>query len=125
MKPWPENDKPADFSDIADPLVNAVRFAFWLERQNEDVDIPYNGFNIGKDCAATCHPADIVLTKKMLEDRDPLKQIIMLAVQLGMEQGRRLTMNGNDVQLLRLQLAALQFEKDGNVNAYLEITRGI
>lgn len=119
MKPWPEDDKPAEFSDIANPLVNAIRFAYWLERQNEDIDIPYDGLNIGKDCAATCLPANEVLSAKRLEGYDPLEQIIMLAVQLGIEQGRRITMKGNAVKMLRIKLAGLQFEKNQDVDAYI------
>src|SRR3989304_4553686 len=95
MKEWPENNKPADFEDIVKHLKMALKFAYKMRRQNLHKDIPYDGFDIGHQQLAGCFHANETLSVKqlqfVLEDqgRDALDEILGLAVQLGIEQGRR------------------------------------
>jgi hypothetical protein len=110
MKQWPKSDKPASFDDVVGPLVRAVRFAYDLKRKNSDKDIPYTGYDIGRDCAANCLGATTKLSAKSLryndedQGRDVLETIIELAIQIGIEQGRRITMTGPIVKTMRLEL---------------------
>lgn len=89
-KPWPDDDKPASFSSITDPICEAIKFAYSLKRKNKD-----NGFNIGDDLLAGCFDPKTALSVENLrydledQGRDALKVIIGIAVQLGIEQGKR------------------------------------
>jgi len=124
-KSWPEDDKPIDFEQLSAPLVRAVRFAYKLQRQNTDKDIPWSGPEIGKDCAATCLPPKTALSAKNLaysndeQGRDALTEIIGLAIQMGIEQGRRITMDGPVIGLMkieamvgRIKLDAMEADRD-------------
>jgi hypothetical protein len=92
IRPWPEDDKPADFEEITEPFIRAMEFAFDLRRHNLSLDIPYDGFDIGEDTAANSMRATELL-KYPMED-DPLHAIIRLALQVGIEQGRRIAVTG-------------------------------
>ncbi len=93
---WPENDEPASFAHIADPIVRSIRFAYQLTRKNENRNIPWEGLNIGKGQRAMCHsPFELLSVKGLefsLEDqgREAIEELVGLAVQLGIEQGRRI-----------------------------------
>ena len=108
MVKWPDNDEPMEFEKLTAPLVRAVRFAYDLKRKNRDKDIPWRGPSIGKDCLATCFDAKEQLTASNLQysedeqGRDALVEIIGLALRLGIEQGRRITMESSEVRTLRL-----------------------
>jgi len=98
MKKWPENNKPAaSFESIVAPLKAAIKFAYKMSRQNINKNIPYKGFDIGQSQLAGCFHANESLSAKqlqfVLEDqgRDALDEILGLAVQLGIEQGRRIS----------------------------------
>ena len=96
MKAWPKNDKPASFEDIVAPLKAAIKFAYKMSRRNINKNIQYKGFDIGQAQFATCFHANETLSAKhlkfTLEDqgRDALEEILGIAVQLGIEQGRRI-----------------------------------
>ena len=105
--PWPADDKPHDFEDLCDPVIRAIRFAYKLERKNKGKNVPWNGPSFGIDCAASCLPPHEALRASRLkyaeedQGRDPLVQIISLALQLGIEQGRRITMSSPAVETLK------------------------
>ena len=132
MTEWPggeRGDKPADFSDIADPLCEAFRFAYVLSRQNADQDIPYDGLDIGWRERACCFSAAEQLTVEKIgfseddQGRDALKVLVGLAIQLGIEQGRRITMSGPVVNSLKMQVLVSECEKTGNWEPLLEFLR--
>lgn len=106
-KVWPEKDKPASFEDLADPFIKAINFAYDLTRKNENKSIPYNGYENGE---LACCPSIKTMFKKdslayNLEDqgRDALAVIITAAIQVGIEQGRRIAMTSSEVETLRIQ----------------------
>ncbi len=100
MKEWPGNGEPVRFQEIIEPLLEALRFGYKLERQNEGRDIPWNGFNIGKYSSYLCGSPEQQLTATELQrlEEGPsydLAEVLMrIAVQLGIEQGRRLQAHG-------------------------------
>jgi len=93
---WPENDEPAEFGEIAKPILKAIRFAYRIRRRNKDKDIPWIGLDLGQDEKVTCiRPMDLLTVDGLafsLEDqgRNTLEEIVSLAIQLGIEQGRRI-----------------------------------
>lgn len=108
MKPWPKDGEPASFEDLTRPLVRAVRFAYDLKRKNRDKDIPWSGPEIGAREQTVALPAARQLSADNLryseeeQGRDALEEIIGLAVQIGIEQGRRLTMNSPEVKVMEI-----------------------
>lgn len=107
MKKWPDNDKPASFEDVAEPFVKAMKFAYTIDRKNIDKSIPYNGYENGD--LAGCPSIKTLFEKESLEynlndqGRDALTVIIQAAIQVGIEQGRRIAMDSCEVKTLRLQ----------------------
>jgi len=79
-----------------------LKFAYKMKRQNQNFDIPYDGFDIGRQQWASCFHANETLSAEHLrfikedQGRDALDEIIGIAVQLGIEQGRRLN-NANKI----------------------------
>ena len=94
-KPWPNNGQTVSFQDMVKPIVDAISFAYQLQRQNKSTDIPWSGLDIGNDLKATCFNPDERLSAEQLnysnedQGRTALEEIVGIAVQLGMEQGRR------------------------------------
>ena len=96
MKEWPKDGTCVMFSDLAGPLRKVLRFGYILKRKNGNKDIPWDGYNIGKKELSTCLNPEEALTAESLafakEDQgcDLLDAIITIAIQLGIEQGRRM-----------------------------------
>ena len=104
MKEWPPNDQVANGADLCDAIVRAIRFAYSCKRKNEGKSIPL-------DIPEAPHVPEPrswagALDADMLEYRlergsDALAQIVYAALNVGMEQGRRITMNQEVVALKR------------------------
>lgn len=94
MKKWPQTG-PVRFTDLIDPVRKAIKFAYDLKRKNQTKDIPWRGYNIGKRERCGSPSPDEKLTQKSLawvlddQGRDALDEILCVAIQLGIEQGRR------------------------------------
>ncbi len=97
MKEWPEDNKTVMFDELTEPIIKAIRFAYDVTRKNENKDIPWEGLDIGKSARACCFSPPEALAASNLryslddQGRDALEEIVGLAVQLGIEQGRRVT----------------------------------
>ena len=93
---WPKDDKPVDFEDIIFPLVEAFKFSYELNRKNVDKSIPWRGLPQGKSCRHVCPEHTDVLKLESLryawdsQGRDLIETLMIIAVQLGIEQGRRM-----------------------------------
>lgn len=112
MKEWPSDNEPVHFEDLVAPLAIAMRHAYNLERK-ELCDIPYNGYDIGSRDLACCLSIPARLKAEQLryaheeQGRDALTEILSMAVQLGIEQGRRVDNNARKVEdLMRQALEA-------------------
>jgi hypothetical protein len=128
---WPEKkNEPLSFTDICDPLVKALRFAYKLERRNRDKNIPYKGPNIGPREQASCLAAKHQLTSEALiyseedQGRNADDEIIGLAIRLGIEQGRRLERQ-DDYGKWRLKLAWLLLSKEDSTDEQREHALGL
>lgn len=94
MRGWPEDGAPADLEDLVTPLHAwwGERIK-WLQSGREPWDYEYTGPEIGDQ--HVCLPAVDSLSREGLaqheeQGRDPLNAMLTVAVQLGIEQGRRL-----------------------------------
>jgi hypothetical protein len=89
-------EKPYSFDELADPVLKALRFAYKLERRNLGRNVPWNGPRLGKSMRASCIDFKDRLRSGTLayaeedQGRDALEEIVSIAIQLGIEQGRRL-----------------------------------
>jgi hypothetical protein len=96
MKKWPSKNEPASFSNIVEPLRKILK-QFNVESP-EPRTIRYSGYELGYKESITSTQPDKRLTLESLQyeledqDRDVLTVILSIAVQLGIEQGRRLMM---------------------------------
>ena len=128
MKKWPENEtKTVYFGDLVDPLVQSMEHIYHLEIKNLD-DIPYDGYELGKNEGTSNLTPHEQLTKENLEysltekGRSPLQEVLSIAVRLGIEQGRRIQMeksyshrvaNECRIELLELKLENFIERKNG------------
>lgn len=93
---WPSDGGPLDFEEIARPILHAIRFAYDMQRRDRRRNIPWRGPEIGKRDRACCLGAAERLKAGRLayaeddQGRDALEEIVQLAIQLGIEQGRRI-----------------------------------
>lgn len=96
MKSWPKNGSVVPFSELVESVKKALLFGYCMRRKNQDKDIPYTGYCIGKDLLATCLTPEerlkVESLKYDLEDqgRDLIDVLLGLAIQLGIEQGKRI-----------------------------------
>lgn len=105
---WPKDNKPAQFSDLVDPVIKGIRFAYSMKRRNETRRIPWTGPDTGKS-AVTPPPKEWLSRDSLawdLEDqgRDALEILVGIAVQLGIEQGRRATIEKLNEMMLMFRL---------------------
>lgn len=119
MKKWPKDDKPASFEDLTKPFELAIKFAFKLTRKNKDLGIPYSGYDNGD--LTGCPGIQQLFSKESLDynlgdqGRDALTVIVQAAIQVGIEQGRRIAMDSAEVKTLRLyELIAKSYLENHN-----------
>ncbi len=95
-KEWPEDGSPADFEDLTLPIRDAILFAYKVERQNEDKDVPYDGLPKGWHELVCSFPAKEALSAFQLrysndeQGRDALTEILAVLAHISFEQGRRI-----------------------------------
>lgn len=111
MANFPDNGRPLSFEELTEPVCKAIRFAYGLKRKNRDKDIAWSGPTLRS--ANALPPEEALKSENLLyceedQGRDALMEIVGLAIQLGIEQGRRITMTGNEVSLLKLKIEHLR-----------------
>jgi len=103
MTKWPKDDKHMNFEDLTGPVYKAIKQVYKLTPKDYGERIKWTGPALPKSMEATCLSFEEALTKEQLkydeedQGRDPLKVLIGIAVQLGIEQGRRI--NKKDVSM--------------------------
>ena len=126
MIKWPDGNKTADFDAITGPIVQALADAIgnkmvWTEPvkrrggyafssgTSSIKGIDYNGLDILDNLKHVCQSPDKRLSREGLQfdwedqGRHPVEVIVGLAVQLGIEQGRRIERaEGGDSRTLDL-----------------------
>jgi hypothetical protein len=117
---WPADGSPHGFTVLSDALVKAVEFAYRLERQNKRRSIPWTGPErpiVDQACGGSIK---WTLSAKQLayseedQGRDALRELIGVAIGVGIEQGRRIFRESHEHQILklRLQMAELAIRPD-------------
>jgi hypothetical protein len=95
MKTWPEEELPADFFDIVEPLMEAMKVGYTLRRRIQAKSIPYDGYDLGAREQKHYGSIEDMLSEEGIqaedkEDRTLLETFLSIAVLLGIEQGRRI-----------------------------------
>jgi hypothetical protein len=107
---WPEDGTPLDYQSLADAIMKAIRFAYDLTRKNPHRSVPWVGPPIGQNERANSLEARERLSAAQLkyseenQGRDALDEIIGVAIQIGIEQGRRIYRNSDGFKTLMLRL---------------------
>jgi hypothetical protein len=106
MKEWPDNDEVVNFEELTGPVVQAIQEAYKLIPLDVSHGIEWTGLNIGKKLLAHSFSPEEALSATYLPhgDRSPLEVIVGIAVQLGIEQGRRMAA-GDQIQKRTIELA--------------------
>jgi len=103
MKKWSKDEKElVDMDDILEPLCRAMKHCYKLKRINATKDFPYDGYNLPDDALCMSVSPKTALSAKWIRmqlengftDMKAYKIILMLAFQLGIEQGRRIQKRG-------------------------------
>ena len=97
-KEWPPDEQAADFEEITYPIVRVLKIAIKKGDKVYKEGIRWTGFKQGEESRATVPSPSVMLHAKNLkyskedQGRDVYTEIISIAVQLGIEQGRRITL---------------------------------
>ena len=112
MKEWPANDVPANFSEVSDEIVRAIRFAYSCKRKNKGRSIRLAGPDapetVGSPGGSKMLSAEHLKYSAEDQGRDALTEIVGVCLRLGIEQGRRITMDSPEVRNIRNQLASIK-----------------
>jgi len=91
---WPGGLETLRLRELSAPVCKALRFAFKLQRRNTTKDIPWEGPN---DIPGMCQPdipdqltLDGLRRQREGAEVDTLEALVTIAIQLGIEQGRRM-----------------------------------
>lgn len=92
-KDWPDNNEMANFAEIVDPIRKALQVALDKGDKVYKDGIEWTGLKHGTqsaifDPSRTMHSVALKYCNEN-QSRDVFTEILSLAVQLGMEQGRR------------------------------------
>lgn len=118
MKEWPEDGSTVRFEDLSDPLRKLVDHFYELKCLPKK-EVPYNGYdcyNLGDKELVGCWSVMDTLSIEGIcyheeRGRDPMKVILSLAVQVGIEQGRRAYREEHSKDIDLLKLLAEQLER--------------
>ena len=111
---WPKDGSSLSFSDLADAVRKALRAAYSIKRKDRKRNIKWTGPPQGESCAHCClAPADALTAESLkynLDDqgRDALDVIIGIAIQMGIEQGRRNFKNSPEFSLMKTKLQLIK-----------------
>lgn len=95
-KPWPKSGT-VSFTDLVEPIITAIESAYDLQLKTKVFEdgVEWTGLDIGERDKVCCLSPSERLTGDQLrysyvdQGRNPLAEIVGVAVQLGIEQGRR------------------------------------
>jgi len=125
MKKWPKDlTEVVYFDDLVQPVKKALLFVLKKggKKIADDVVIPYKGYNIGrKDLVTSFDPVTKFSTEQRNYDRDEQGRdifdlLIGLAVQLGIEQGRRWLRKDQEmaIKVLKNHLSRIETKLEGS-----------
>lgn len=105
MKKWPTDNETVPIRRLAWGIKDAIKFAYNMTRKNKESDIPYLGYDIGEDTKRGSFSPNQKLRyenlkyQKKEQGRDALDILLVIAIQLGIEQGKRLFIDSNEYKL--------------------------
>jgi len=115
MLEWPSDNKPIEsIEEVLKPIRRSLKRAYNLTRSKRK-SIPYDGYTHGQQILAICPDPETALTKEDLKrsyanGKDVLDVILLIAFQLGIEQGKRLEAQ-QPINLYAKSLVDLEFKK--------------
>ncbi len=104
MKPWPEFPKLVHIDEAITPLLDVVRAAGWRFVPTRAPAPVYEGYDIGEETKAVAADPDEYLARP--SSGGPLGTVLgralLVAFQLGIEQGRRIAATSSEAALTTL-----------------------
>lgn len=113
MVDWPTDDRNLSFWELTNPVCAAIKKIYSLKRKNHG-DIEWTGPSTPEFLLSTSLTFEERLSKTMLDydeheqGRDPLEILVGIAVQLGMEQERRIKACSTDQGLVEIARSLLK-----------------
>ena len=115
-------DEPYSFDDLTVPVCDAIRELYDLKPRGDYGDkVEWTGPDLGKSLRANSLTFDVALTRDSLEynnenqGRSPLQTVVGIAIQLGIEQGRRLYRKDQEMSLKLLDMAVKLLKNDDDI----------
>lgn len=118
---WDKDNKPASFEQLIEAVRDVVKQCYKLTRKNKDKDIKWKGPLLPESMRATCLDFEHNLTVERMkyneydQGRDAMDVIIGIAIQLGIEQGRRILRKDMDITLNIMG----RLSRDCEISAYI------
>ena len=118
---WPEGDLPVSLDELAAPLRKLLEDAYTMERRDPETDIAWLGAT-SPDFMSTMSydehlSAEGLRSAEQEHGQDALDVIITMNLEIGMEQGRRMTLNQDFGQVLQIAEMALFSIESGQPNS--------
>lgn len=97
MEQWPTDNQPADFEALVKPFIDLYLTIYCYPSRER---FRYEGYLPGHDTMAHALHPNFRLTREYLNEKDllPMQVLIETAVQVGIEQGRRLALSSGLIE---------------------------
>ena len=108
-KRWPDENGTVQFHELCEPVEDAIRQLYRLRFRGYR-DVNWKGYNIGKrDLACSFSPSKALNASNLRysqtdQGRTPLGEIVGVAIQTGIEQGRRVLWEEQEMERHLLEL---------------------
>ena len=126
-KLWRIDGKPEEFAHIADPCIEAMRFAIKNGKRVNKTGIKWTGLGLGEKDRCTCIEPSEWLDAHNLNfaweehNQDAIERIIIIAIQLGVEQGRRLQKTDTLEKVKELRISMLVYSMKKEMDKLLKL----
>ncbi len=131
MADWPIGMKPMRVEELVRPLKSAIQQAFELKGRKLLIDgIKWGGPGFGHPSASWEESPAAALSSSGIKraaeaGRDPLEQILVVAINLGIEQGKRVAVEKlGGAESVNLFVDTLRSKNDGVLSAFAKVLEG-
>lgn len=109
---WLEDDGIANFPELVGVIKDTIRQCYTIQRKNENKDVDWKGPDLPESLKSSSLPFDEALQVHNLkydkeeQGRNAIDIIIGIAIQLGIEQGRRIYKEKIELDVKRIKMVS-------------------